>query len=338
MKKSISFIIPCYNEEKTIAECIQSVIGQSYKPMEVIVVDDGSTDNSRKIISSFPGVKLIALEKNTGNKSKAIEKALTHVKGSLVAFTDADSKIRWDFLENAVNKFDDPKVGAVSGKVISNENNLVTGARQLEYTISQDLHKKGQNVLGSIFVIPGCAAVYRKSLLDSLTLDHDTVTEDLDLTIKTHKSGMRIVYEPKAVVYTNDPFDLVSYIKQTRRWYQGTFQNLKKHKDIIGKGFLGKVELPIMFFENIFFGLFYLALPVLFYIAPELTSIVLLVDLVTIILISLYSSIRLKRYSLIFSIPVFYLMKVLQNIVWFHAMLTVLVFNKFEMVWHRADR
>lgn len=336
----ISFLIPCYNEEKTIGKCIQSVLGQSREADEIIVINDGSGDKSRQIISSFKrkGVKVIHLKENTGNKSKAIEIGLKQATGDIIAFTDADSFLDFDFLNQAVKHFKNPEVGAVNGKIISNKNNWLTSVRGLEYVIGQEIHKSGQAALGSIFVVPGCCGIFRKSVLDKITLDHDTVTEDLDITLKVHKLKKKIIFEPKAIVYTNDPYDLKSYIRQIKRWHSGAFQNIRKHKDILGKGWLGRFEIPATIFEGLFFGSFYLISPILLIWHPSYVLSIYAIDFSILLIFCLYGVLKLKRLDLLKGIMPFFGIRIINNVVWLWAFFNVIILKKNEMTWYRAKR
>jgi len=336
----VSFIIPSFNEERTIDECLTSVIKQKRPPEEIIIVNDGSTDKTKIAVARFnvKNVKLINLEKNTGNKAKAMEVGLKHATGEIIAMTDADTFVDPNFLAKILPHFKDKRVGVVAGKVLSKKSNLLTAARQLEYIMAHEIHKSGQAALGSIFVVPGCAAAFRREVLDEVGLDHDTVTEDLDITLKMHKRGYKIVYEPHAKVYTSDPFKITSYIKQINRWYSGTFQNLKKHKDIIGKGFIGKIEIPMTLIESFIFGAFYLLAPLLFFWDPKLVLFIMTADFLIIALVALYGVYSLKRYDLIFSIPVHYLLRIVNLIVWYFAFFKEIVFKKKDLRWHRAKK
>ncbi|MHA1874650.1 MAG: glycosyltransferase [Candidatus Heimdallarchaeaceae archaeon] len=338
-KLKVSVLVPCYNEEKTIGKCISSILNQTIKPQEVIVVNDGSTDNSKKIISSFKDIKLIDLEKNTGNKSKAIEKGLKHVTGDIIVFTDADSFLKKDFIEKSLPHFNDKTVGAVAGKVISIKKNWLTACRELEYIIAQEIHKKGQAILGAVMVVPGCSAVFRKNVLSKIIMDHDTITEDMDITFKIHKLGYKVNFEPSTGVYTNDPSDIRSYIKQLQRWYLGSFQNLRKHKDIIGKKkWLGKVEIPITVIEGLVFGIFYLLSPLLFILMPSAVIFTFVIDFAITSGAALYGIVSLKRYDLVKVVPVMFFVRVFNVIVWLYSFLIEIILRKNIMIWYRVKR
>ena len=334
----ISVIIPCFNEQKTIGGCIESVLNQTKKAEEIIIVNDGSTDKSAKIISKFRKIRLINLKKNTGNKSKALEIALKQVIGDIIVFTDADSFLDKNFIKRAVKYFKNSKISAISGKVISRENNWLTAARELEYIITFSLHKKAQDIVKSIFVISGACAIFRASVFKNIKFDHDTITEDLDITLKLHKLKEQIIYRPEIIAYTNDPFDLKSYIRQIKRWYTGAYQNFKKHKSIFGKGFIGKIEIPLTIVEGLCGGLFFLACPVLFFIFPRIIGLIFLVDFIILLLACIYGIISMKRVDLIKGILPFFILKALGNIIWLWAFFREIVFNKKVMKWYRADR
>lgn len=204
-KIKVSMLIPCYNEGESVKKCIDSCLSQSYRIDEIVVVNDGSKDNSREILRSFgKKIKLVNLRKNTGNKSLAQEKGIAKVTGDIVIMTDADTKLDKNFVKNIIEPFGDEDVGAAGGYVVSLKHNWLTACRELDYTIGQLVYKTAQANIGFMFVIPGCAAAFRMDDLKKLSMDHDTVTEDLDFTYQLHKRGRKIAFVKKAKVYTQD--------------------------------------------------------------------------------------------------------------------------------------
>jgi len=186
--------------------------------------------------------------------------------------------------------------------------------------------------------VPGCCAVIRRKLLKNIKFEHDTVTEDLDITLKIHKLKKKIDYEPKAVVYTTDPHDIKSYIRQIKRWHRGAFQNIKKHKYILVKGWLGGFEIPVTIFEGIFFGSFFLISPILAIFYPRFVISIYIVDFIILTLACVYGIIKMKRFDLIVGIPATFMMRAINNIIWIWAFVQEIILRKKSMVWHRADR
>lgn len=260
----ITILIPCHNEEKSIRSCVQACLQQSRAADEIIVVNDGSTDASLEILRSFKQkIKLINLPKASGNKSFAQEYGLKFVSGDVFISTDADTLLHPDFVAEIEKSFADPGVAAVGGYVKSIRYNWLTACRAHDYIIGQNIHKLAQSKLNFVLVIPGAAGAFRTDVFRQfIGFDHDTLTEDLDFTYKLHRRGLRVAYNPKAIVYTQDPVNLRSYVNQMRRWFCGGWQNLMKHLSV---DFVSDprraLELSLMYVEGIVFSLLLLFLP-----------------------------------------------------------------------------
>ncbi len=238
----ISIIIPAYNEEKHIGTALKSIFSSNYprKKMEVMVIDDGSKDNTVKIANKFP-VRIVKHKKNMG-KIFALNNGIRKAKNEVIVTTDADTILRKNTIGLLVQSFTDPKVGAVGGiyKAIrrySFKKNpfkyLLERLQSLEY-FGFSLIRKEQEVLNSILVIPGSVAAYRKSALKKVGgFDYDTVIEDYDITLKMHKAGYKVRCDKNAVAWVLAPQTIKSLVRQRTRWYRGGLQVLKKHFDIM---------------------------------------------------------------------------------------------------------
>jgi len=190
----ISILIPCHNEEQSIRQCVLSCLNQTRRPDEIILVDDGSTDNSLgQILDLSDRVKIYTIPYATGNKSYAQEFGLHFVTGDVFVATDGDTILDKDFLRQIEADFADQTIAAVSGYVKSLKNNWLTACREIDYVIGQNFHKIAQSNLNFLFVIPGCAGAFRTEIFKKyIKFDHDTLTEDLDFTYKLHDSYFKI--------------------------------------------------------------------------------------------------------------------------------------------------
>lgn len=227
----VSILIPCHDEEASIAACLDACLDQTRVPDEIVVVDDGSRDRSAEILAGYGDrIRVVTLPAASGTKSRAQEQGLGHVTGDVFVATDGDSMLDRHCVERMLPHFADPEVVAVCGYVRSLRHNWLTACRELEYLFDQDVLKRIQAGVNAIAIIPGCAGAFRTEFFRRhVGFDHDTLTEDRDFTMKIHRSGMRIAYARDAVVYTQDPTTLGAFIGQTRRWYGGAWQNLRKH-------------------------------------------------------------------------------------------------------------
>jgi peptidoglycan-N-acetylglucosamine deacetylase len=295
----ISILIPCWNEEKSVRSCVESCLNQSRKFDQILVVNDGSTDNTLKILKSFgKKITVISYKNASGSKSFAQERGFEYITGDIMVTTDADTILDKDFVNNIIRDFKDPQVAAVAGYVRSLKRNWITLCRAFDYVIGQNIYKLAQNYLGYIFVIPGASCAFRtEPFRKYVGFDHDTITEDLDFTYKLHKNNQKIKYNDKAIVYTQDPDTLTSYIGQMRRWYGGGWQNLIKHfnEDLIDDP-RRVIELSLIYIEGVVFS-------VLLFIVPIINIILALKIFFMLTLIvaieAVYAAIREKRMELL---------------------------------------
>jgi cellulose synthase/poly-beta-1,6-N-acetylglucosamine synthase-like glycosyltransferase len=235
----ISIIVPAYNEEKNIGNTLKSIFRSKYpkKKMEVLVIDDHSTDRTASIVKKF-NAKLITLKKHMG-KIAALNKGIENANGKIIVTMDADSELKPRTLNLLIQKFKDPKIGAVSGTYKSKPNShknwfyfLMEKLQSLEY-LGFTLIRKQQEVLESILVVPGAIGAYRKEALKKVGgFDNDTLIEDYDVTLKIHKVGYKVRCDKNALCYVSPPPNLTSFLRQRTRWYRGGLQTLRKHFDI----------------------------------------------------------------------------------------------------------
>ena len=248
----VSIIVPCYNEELTLDNCIKGLLNQSYDNYEILIVNDGSKDNTKAVgkgLEKEHHGKIRFLDKPNGGKASALNYGIERAKGSIIISIDADSIFVNDTVVQLVAPFEDPKVDAVTGNVrVSNTNNLLTKSQSIEYLTGLNLEKRTFTELNCIQVISGCIGAFRKErLLDAGGYSSDTLIEDMDLTVTMAKRGCKIVYNPHAIAYTEAPETLGDLYKQRYRWGYGKWQVIKKHKDIILNkeyGSIGTIGIP----------------------------------------------------------------------------------------------
>ena len=301
----ISLLIPCYNEEKSLNSAINSWLGQTRKFDQIVVVNHASTDDTAKILKKYGNkLKVVYLDKPRGNKSFAQEYGIKFITGDVMVTTDGDTILDKNFVKVIEKDFEDKTVAAVAGYVRSVKYNWLTLCRAFDYAIGQNIHKLAQNYLGYIFVIPGAASAFRTEIFKKyIGFDHDTVTEDLDFTYKLHKNKLKIKYNSKAIVYTQDPDNLKSYIGQMRRWYGGGWQNLVKHlnTDLLDNPRM-VLELSLIYIEGIVFSLLLFVIPLLS-LSWAIQVFILLYVIVA--LEAVYAAIREKRIDMLL-IPLIY--------------------------------
>lgn len=255
----VTILIPCFNEEKTIKNTVLSVLASQLKEFEVIVLDDGSTDNSWKVLkdnfAQNPKVKLFRLQ--NGGKAKALNFGMAQSWHPFICCIDADTILEPDSLASILRHFSDPKVGAVAGNIqVGNAKDPLTMQQQIEYIRGQAYIRQGLQELNQVFVIPGATGVYRREVIMGLGgFEGDSLAEDTDLTLKVIAQGWKVAFERKGISYTEVPETWEGVIKQRLRWQYGTLQvcykNLKYLFNPKG-GMLGFFSIPLVLLENFF--------------------------------------------------------------------------------------
>jgi len=247
----VSVIVPAYNEENVLKKTVRSVLQSYYKNLEVIIIDDGSQDNTYKVgkLLERRSKRVICLTKRNGGKSSAINEGLQHASGEIVICIDADTVFPPVTIGRLVRHFKDPTVGAVAGIVkVGNIKNMLTRWQALEYTISAFLDRNAQAYVNSIMIVPGACGAWRKrAVLDVKGYSSMTFAEDCDLTLAIHKAGYKVLQDSSAYAYTEAPQHIKALAKQRFRWLFGNIQALWKHRDILLRsqyGWLGLFVMP----------------------------------------------------------------------------------------------
>ena len=244
-------LIPAFNEGKVIAGAVGHILASDYPNLEVIVIDDGSADDTSEKVrihfASDPRVRLFC-EPNTG-KAAALNIGLKEARGDVVVALDADTHFEKDAISKLVRWFQDPAVGAVAGNAkVGNRVNMITRWQALEYVTSQNLERRALAALGCITVVPGAIGAWKREALERLGgFPANTLAEDQDLTLTLLTAGYTVLYDSSAIGWTEAPDTVRALIKQRFRWAFGTLQCLWKHRRITLRpryGTLGLVAIP----------------------------------------------------------------------------------------------
>lgn len=244
----IAVLIPAYNEEDVIGKTLKS-LNPIVDPKDIFVLSDSSTDDTGKIVREY-GVNHTRSRERKGKTSRlqsGMKKYSINSKYEFVFILDADTRPKKDYFKKALARFDDPKVACVCGQVETEAKfNLFVAYRGLMYFVWQNLYKRICSKINAVTIAPGTASLYRTSAFKKIKLDRNIIIEDFDMTYQIYRKDLgRIVYEPDAVVVTQDPDNLKDYFTQTTRWQLGFFQTAKKHKIPFG----GKpFELALLYF------------------------------------------------------------------------------------------
>jgi cellulose synthase/poly-beta-1,6-N-acetylglucosamine synthase-like glycosyltransferase len=239
----VSIIIPVYNESKVIADSINSLLKLNYLNYEIIIVNDGSTDDTKKIAESLVGIrngkfskiKVALINKTNGGKASALNAGIKYSKAEFVLCMDGDSELSADSVKMAVRHFKNPEIGAVAGNVkVMNRGKFLTDLQALEYVEGLNMARSAQSFITLVNIIPGPIGVFRKKAIEEIGYySGDTFAEDADLTLRILAQGWKIYYEPKSVSYTQAPVKLQQLLKQRYRWTRGILQSIRKHKRLM---------------------------------------------------------------------------------------------------------
>ena len=268
----VTVLIPAHNEESVIVQTVTSVLLSDLTDIQVIVVDDGSSDATLELLHSNFGrneaVQIIH-QVNRG-KAAALNNALSHARTEIVVTIDADTEIESDAIRKLLRHFSDPSVGAVAGNVkVGNRSRWLTRWQALEYVTSQNMEKRAFDLLNCITVVPGALGAWRKKAIeDGGGITADTVAEDADLTIAIRRLGWRVTYDEEAIAWTEAPETPGALIRQRFRWTFGTLQSFWKHRDTLFRpkyGTLGWIALPNIFVFQILLPLISPVLDLLFF-------------------------------------------------------------------------
>ncbi len=254
----VAILIPAYNEAKVIARTIRSVMMSNYKNTRIIVIDDGSTDDTYKIATeTYPADiasgRLTVLTKPNGGKAEALNYALTQMDEEIYIGIDADGVIAHDAVSRLVCHFANPAIGAVAGNAkVGNRVNLWTRWQALEYITSQNFERRALDLFDVVMVVPGAIGAWRTAAVKAGGGYHpDTVAEDADLTMNLLEQGYSVIYEDQALAFTEAPVDANGLARQRFRWSFGILQAIYKHKAAIRRHrAMGLFALPnILIFQ-----------------------------------------------------------------------------------------
>ena len=239
----VSIIIPVYNESLVIEDSIKSLLKLNYYNYEIIIVNDGSTDNTKQVAESLVGimdgkfakVKVSLINKQNSGKASALNSGIKYSKADYVLCMDGDSQLSPNSLKMAIRHFKNPEIGAVAGNVkVLNRGKFLTDLQALEYVEGLNMARSAQSFITLVNIIPGPIGLFRKKAVEKIGFySGDTFAEDADLTLRILAGGWKIYYEPASISYTQAPVKLQQLLKQRYRWTRGILQSIRKHKKLM---------------------------------------------------------------------------------------------------------
>ncbi|WP_261386294.1 glycosyltransferase [Streptomyces sp. BK340] len=238
----VSVIVPAYNESAGIEAAVRSLLASDH-PVEIIVVDDGSTDGTADLVESLRLPVRVIRQQNAG-KPAALNTGLAAATYDLVVMVDGDTVFDPDTVRAIVQPFADPRVGAVSGNAkVVNRGGLLGRWQHIEYVVGFNLDRRLFDLAECMPTVPGAVGAFRRrALLDLGGVSDVTLAEDTDLTMALCRAGWRVVYEESARAWTEAPASLSALWRQRYRWCYGTLQAMWKHRGaLVQRGAAGKL-------------------------------------------------------------------------------------------------
>jgi biofilm PGA synthesis N-glycosyltransferase PgaC len=373
-KPLVSIIVPAYNEEKVIANCIESILASDYKNIEVIMVDDGSKDNTYAVMKQFiKPPRVFALTKPNGGKASALNLGYRHSKGEILLFVDADGIFTPTTIQEMLALFTSEKVGAVCGNDAPvNLDRPLTQLMCLQTHVGTGFVRRALAQINCLPIVSGNIGAFRRSVLEktdpagTVPLHQEVervwegksqppfrlgfIGEDLELTWRVHRAGYQVKFAPHAVVLAEVPATVKSLWKQRVRWARGLLQTVRLHRDMffnLKYGSLG-LYLPINFFNMVIIPLLQLLILSLLIllavtgyspIAPNLLKIILWLGLFGVLFVTIFSIALDKAWKdlrYLYTIPLWAPYSVMMNLVTVWAIIHEL--RGTEAQWNKFER
>jgi cellulose synthase/poly-beta-1,6-N-acetylglucosamine synthase-like glycosyltransferase/peptidoglycan/xylan/chitin deacetylase (PgdA/CDA1 family) len=256
-------IVPAHNEAVDIEKTVRSLAASDYPGLQVVVVDDGSTDDTAAIVEGLDLERVRLVRQDNLGKAAALQAGVEVTDSEIVAMVDADTQFEPQTLRILVGPFTDPEVAAVSGNTkVGNRHRLLALWQHVEYVIGFNLDRRMYDVLRCMPTIPGAVGAFRRSVLEEVGgVPGDTLAEDTDLTLAIGRAGHRVAYVEQARAWTEAPSTLRSLWRQRYRWAYGTIQAVVKHRGAVlardrRERRIGWITLPYL-------TLFHIVLPLL---------------------------------------------------------------------------
>ncbi|AXG78400.1 bifunctional polysaccharide deacetylase/glycosyltransferase family 2 protein [Streptomyces paludis] len=247
----VSVIVPAYNEKECIANTLNSLAASTH-PIEIVLVDDGSTDGTAEIAEALGLPNLRVIRQENAGKSAALNNGVRQARYDIVVMMDGDTVFEPDTVRLLVQPFGDPGIGAVAGNAkVGNRDTLIGAWQHIEYVMGFNLDRRMYDLLRCMPTIPGAIGAFRREAVLAVGgMSEDTLAEDTDITIALHRAGWRVVYAEHARAWTEAPASIGQLWRQRYRWSYGTMQALWKHRRSVldrgPSGRFGRVGMPLV--------------------------------------------------------------------------------------------
>jgi poly-beta-1,6-N-acetyl-D-glucosamine synthase len=359
---SVSVLIAAWNEEVGIRATLESVVRTHYPHLEIVVVNDGSTDRTEKIVQQYISEYRTKHAKSeitfqysfvtNGGKARALNVGLKIATGDIIVTVDADSVMDHRAIRKLVRHYGDAEVASVAGNVsIGNRTRPLGIIQQLEYLYGF-YFKRADSLLNAIYIVGGAAASYRRDVIIALGgFDETMVTEDIELSTRLQDHGYKVRYAPDAIVYTEGPSDFIGLFNQRLRWKYGRILTFFKYRHLFFSTkrphnlYLTFVALPFALFSEIILFLEWWLLTIFFmytFMTHDYIPLVIVIAALTIIVWLQILSDPQARYhkNLIVYAPGAWIIFYIIDIVEFQALMRSVwrLIRRQEFSWQRWDR
>lgn len=333
-RRRLALILPGHNEELIIATTIRSAVAAGLSIKDIYVVDDASSDATRRIALRYlPTSHVLTVERSGKARAvkQAIEKFAITRRYVWVHIADADSVFCPNYFRIYQKHLDAKEHVAAVGFVQSMRGNWIATYRSFSYTYGQHIFRRLQSWLGVISVLPGPVTCFQTDIIEKFDFDSQSLTEDFDLTLQIHRKKLgHIRFIPEAVNYTQDPRTLKDFCLQTLRWQRGFFQGVRKYR--IGLR-LHPIDMGIGYQvgESVYYMLLLLVITPLLFITTHSWAAsggVLLADFSAIVVLAAFSAIVARRPIIMVSLTYFYVLRAIELFIFIEAFVEVIILRR----------
>lgn len=230
----VTVLVPAFNEQAGIEGTIRSLSASDYPHLDIIVVDDGSTDATagrvRALQPEVAALRLIQQLEN-GGKARALTAGAQATGAEIIVTVDADTQVEPDAVRHLVASMQRTGAAAAAGNVkVGNRVNWLTRWQALEYVVGLQLERRAQARLNCITTVPGALGAFRREALKQVGwFSPATLAEDTDLTLAMQAAGQKVVFEPTARAWTEAPLTAGALLRQRTRWLHGNLHCAFRH-------------------------------------------------------------------------------------------------------------